>query len=464
MEGELLIERFITQLKLIEKNVSQAKRDLEEFAPISEIGDTFYPIINLKFHEFYKENDIPPEEADNDYFNEDMNQFARKVIESNSICKKLYDNLHVEYNDDGNAAMTCTISGMLDYFLEKKESGDNSIFLRERELVLKSSVISLCTNLETLASWMMTEFFLLIDNGSALDKKNLSFKELNEIGSIEDARKYLIDDELDDIFRKSFKDWFGIIDSKFNITKEFKEESWNIEEINELYQRRNLFVHTDGVVNDFYLKKCDKRLIGDLQKGAQISASPEYILDKVKIIERLAWFMYYKFCQARYHKDINELFYNVNNKMLPHMLRNCDAITEIWKSIFNNKKVDEEAVIVAKINFFLYYRINGRLEEVVTDLKGFNTSHYANHYVMAKSIILGEDCFEEVKQYIGSIDDNEFFSCLDWPLFSLIKNKPEYKDLFEERLDSIFNNDFKGEYTIVDNKNDGFEEVGVNEN
>lgn len=171
MEGELLIERFITQLKLIEKNVSQAKRDLEEFAPISEIGDTFYPIINLKFHEFYKENDIPPEEADNDYFNEDMNQFARKVIESNSICKKLYDNLHVEYNDDGNAAMTCTISGMLDYFLEKKESGDNSIFLRERELVLKSSVIGLCTNLETLASWMMTEFFLLIDNGSALDKK-----------------------------------------------------------------------------------------------------------------------------------------------------------------------------------------------------------------------------------------------------------------------------------------------------
>ncbi|WP_062532327.1 hypothetical protein [Jeotgalibaca dankookensis] len=461
-----MIERFITQLKLIEKNVSQAKIDLDEFDPVTEIGDVFYPIINLKFHEFYLENGIPPEETDNEYFNEDMNEFARKAIEVNSIYRKLSENLHVEYNEDGNAAMTCTIPGMLDFFLEKKSNGENSTFLRERELILKTSVISLCTNLETLASWMMTQFFLFIDNGSTLDKKNLSFKELNEIGSIEDARRYLIDDELDGIFRKSFKDWFEIINGKFNISREFKDEGWNIEEINELYQRRNLFIHTDGVVNDFYLKKCDKELIGNLKKGDQISASPEYILNKIKIIERLAWLMYYKFCQARYSQDIEELFINVNNTMLPHMRRNCDAISEIWKSMFNNKKIQDESVIIAKINYFLYYRINDRLTEVEKDLENFNTSHYANHYVMAKSIILGRDCFIEVKNYINSIDENEFFSSLDWPLFSLIKNDPRYKPIFEERLDVIFKGGNGSEYVIIDkdNKEEVLEEDLVNEN
>lgn len=433
-----MFNRFISQLQLIEKNIYQAKESLEEFQPEVDISDAIMPIINLKFHDFYSKNQLDMEEVDNDYFNEDMNEFARRIVKKSKICGKLYESLEIDFDDKNDATLSCSIPGMLEYFLKKRENGETTNFFKERELLLKTSVMSLCTTFETFASSMMTEFFLDIDNSNYFDKKTLSFKDLKFIGSIEDARKYLIDEELDNIFRKGFNEWFDIIDNKFNITKEFTKERKIIEEINELYLRRNLFVHTDGVVGDIYLKKCDSQLVGDLQKGDNISASPDYILEKIKKLERIAWLMYYKYSQAKYHNKVDQLFTKLNGTIVSNLRRENDVIPELLQCMINNKKNDDEAIIVAKINYFLYYKINGRLDEVSEELAKFNTNHYSNRYVMAKQIILGENCVEEVQSFIDAIDDDEFFNSLEWPLFSIIKKEPEYKFIFMNRMEYIF--------------------------
>jgi hypothetical protein len=91
-------------------------------------------------------------------------------------------------------------------------------------------------------------------------EKNISFKELVAIGSVEAARDVVIEKEVESVIRCSHAEQIEWLEKKLNMTLRKDLKIWS--DFIELCERRNLFTHTDGVVSSQYLKTCaNHRLI-----------------------------------------------------------------------------------------------------------------------------------------------------------------------------------------------------------
>jgi hypothetical protein len=80
--------------------------------------------------------------------------------------------------------------------------------------------------------------------------------ELNEFESLQTARQYVIDAEIESVIRDSHADHFKYIEKAINITLKPREEAWRI--FLELMERRNLLAHTGGIISRSYLSNCAK--------------------------------------------------------------------------------------------------------------------------------------------------------------------------------------------------------------
>ena len=89
--------------------------------------------------------------------------------------------------------------------------------------------------------------------------KVLSFAELMEFESLEEAKNSLLEIEVENILRKSHSDQFTWMENRFSIKLREKLDVWPT--FIELTERRNLFVHTDGVVTSQYLKVCSNHKV-----------------------------------------------------------------------------------------------------------------------------------------------------------------------------------------------------------
>ena len=83
---------------------------------------------------------------------------------------------------------------------------------------------------------------------------SLTFAELAAFDSMDAAREFVIADEIEQLLRKSHAQQFTWLRDKFNISLISDLPEWP--GFIELTERRNLFVHTRGVVSSQYLRVC----------------------------------------------------------------------------------------------------------------------------------------------------------------------------------------------------------------
>jgi len=87
-------------------------------------------------------------------------------------------------------------------------------------------------------------------------ERTMTFSTLKEFSSLEDARSYLVECEVDAVIRKSHSDHISYIENRTGSELIKVMESWPT--FIELTERRNLFAHTRGRVTKQYLDNCKK--------------------------------------------------------------------------------------------------------------------------------------------------------------------------------------------------------------
>jgi hypothetical protein len=82
----------------------------------------------------------------------------------------------------------------------------------------------------------------------------LSFSQLSEFNSIAAARDYILEKEIENLLRKSHVEQFDWLEEKFGLKLREGLPVWP--KFIEVTERRNLFVHCDGVASSQYFKVC----------------------------------------------------------------------------------------------------------------------------------------------------------------------------------------------------------------
>ena len=108
-------------------------------------------------------------------------------------------------------------------------------------------------------------------------EKKLTFSDLSDFTSIKAAREAIIEREIEDIIRESHTKQFDWMESHFGLPLRKDLACWP--GFVELTERRNLFVHCDGIVSTQYLSVCRTHSVvlpDSVHRGAQLAVSPDY--------------------------------------------------------------------------------------------------------------------------------------------------------------------------------------------
>jgi len=115
-------------------------------------------------------------------------------------------------------------------------------------------------------------------------EKKLTVSEILEFDDFEDVKDRVLEAEVESLLRKNHAEQFSWLEGRFSIELRKGLDRWPI--FIELIERRNLFVHTDGVISSQYINVCKANGVdlSDVKAGGQLKASKPYLVDAYKCL------------------------------------------------------------------------------------------------------------------------------------------------------------------------------------
>lgn len=124
----------------------------------------------------------------------------------------------------------------------------------------------------------------LADNQNYSEMRHLTYEEILNHDYEDDLVSLVIDKEVDFFSHGSHLDQIEWINKRFNL--DMDKKLLNLSEFIEVTERRNLFVHCNGVVSKQYLNSCKKNsyaLKPEIKLGTQLDVPPEYFKNAYSI-------------------------------------------------------------------------------------------------------------------------------------------------------------------------------------
>ncbi len=121
-------------------------------------------------------------------------------------------------------------------------------------VVPRSFLVSLVSQFDAFLGSLVSALLRMKPELLKSSERSLTFSQLREFKSIEEATEYVLEKEIETLLRKSHAEQFEWLEKKFDINLRVDLPVWPT--FIELTERRNLFVHSDGMISSQYLKVC----------------------------------------------------------------------------------------------------------------------------------------------------------------------------------------------------------------
>lgn len=270
--------------------------------------------------------------------------------------------------------------------------------------------------------------------------KNISYKQLLEIESLELLKKDIIAKEIDMLMRDSHHVQISFLDGKLKLGIEKEFPSWL--EFLEITERRNLFVHTGGTVSPIYMDNCKEWKIPidtQIKEGDHLSANDKYIQKAIDCFYELS----VRVAQASIRRMFPESFENADNRLNNSSVKLLvDERWELAERIFKFAlSIPEKFLAQGDVKY--YFLLNSCIAKKFSgkafneELHSINWSPFHPKYHFAVAIL--EDRFDEAEKLMRSqavqdkIPEQSF---KEWPLLKEFRKTDAflsaYKDIFKK--------------------------------
>ncbi len=306
-----------------------------------------------------------------------------------------------------------------------------------RQLVPNSILVALVSQFDAFLGHLIGHLFEIkpeILNSSA---NTLTFSQLVEFGSLSNAREYIVEKEIETVLRKSHAEQFEWLENKFGLPLRTNLEAWPA--FIELTERRNLFVHTGGMVSRQYMETCAKHkaTLGEgVYPGKTLSVTREYFESAhaclFEIGMKLAQVLWRKLKPTELPEadsSLTAVCYELLSEGRYKLARVLsDFGTETLK-----KHSSEQSRLVQVMNRAQAYKWTGDEEGARGIISKEDWTATAEKFKLAQAVIL--DRFEEAIEIMrrigadGEVNKNDY---RDWPLFKEIRKTQQFAEVFEE--------------------------------
>lgn len=305
------------------------------------------------------------------------------------------------------------------------------------DLIPKSLFVSLISNFDTFIAGLI-KAILEIEPRIISPEKTLSFQEIKDFKTIKDAFNYLIDKEIDGLLRKSHSshiEWMGA--RGLDVQKFFSEE---LPFFVELTERRNLYTHNNGVVNDQYLMACKEArytIPKECKKGAQLPMTPQYFFQSADCLYRVSAKLTFLLWKKFIPKEIEAADRYFNNEIgVALIIKNKLSLAEemLRFAVFNGWECTEEFQRLYTINLALALKLASKKSESLEILKSLEWTTQNNELKLAVALI--KDDFEEAFKLMERVGRNSDIlnkrSYYNDPIFASVRPKKQFAKVFEK--------------------------------
>ncbi|GGF81458.1 hypothetical protein GCM10010924_05810 [Rhizobium wenxiniae] len=286
---------------------------------------------------------------------------------------------------------------------------------------------------------------IIIDNNPKIiltKDKSVSLLEVLEASSLEDVKSRYIEKEVENIFREGTERQIEWFEQKVGIS-DIRKNHKNIDEFLEVFERRNIYAHNNGIINDIYLSKVSKKIIekNNLEKGNYIFVDSVYFHNSLDFIIEFG----VKLITVCWRK-IDPSESGISDSLLSSLcfdliLSGEYRLAKYLVSFARDLRGDRSDIInrIFIVNHASVCKLLSEEKEALSILDSVDWSASAVNFQCCVAAIRGD--VMEVTSMMKRIGKNGEISALEyqeWPVFYHVRDDDEFKKTFR----SIFGVDY----------------------
>jgi hypothetical protein len=305
-------------------------------------------------------------------------------------------------------------------------------------------MVSFISQYDSYLGGLIKTMFLVKPEMLNNSEKNLLFSELLAFKSIEEARDYIIEKEVESVLRDSHLKQFKWLENKLGIT--LRKDLPSFKDFIEITERRNLFVHCNGVVSRQYIDTCKEHNVAnidDIKIGEKLKVNPGYFTKCYSVLfeigVKLGQVLWRKLLPTELEDadaHLNNVCYNLLIK--GHYKLALNLLTFATETI--KKHCDQEMICIFTINKSLAYYLSNKKEEATKILNKHDWSATSDKFKLANAVL--REKYDEAIDVMHSIGTSNKHinkeAYREWPLFNEFRKsdkfKVAYKEIFNEEM------------------------------
>ena len=297
----------------------------------------------------------------------------------------------------------------------------------------RSAVISMVCSYDALIGNLIRIIYQANEEGVKALNVEIPLAEIISFTNIEDVRTYVIEKQVETVLRKSHEEQLDWLSKRIGVETLKKFE--HFKDFVEIMERRNLFVHSDGVVSRQYIEQCVKAGMEVAAKeGEMLNADYAYVKKCYDIIAETG----VKVSQVIWRKlnlgleTCDEVMQDITYNYLRR--GQYDLANNLLKFAMEPpiKHIDSEYEWIFRVNFALSYYLADHKEESDKIVQSKDWAALDSRFRLAEAVLLEKyDVAQTIMKQIGA--DEQFMSNYQqWPLFRKYRHTENFKQTYEE--------------------------------
>ena len=360
---------------------------------------------------------------------------GRKYLDSEKEHQKFFKLNGKSTEINGEKATTFNISKLREHreILSKREKS-----LIAFDQIAKSFLISLISQYDIFLGSFIRALSTIKPESLNIGEKQLSVSQLQNFTSVAEAYEFMIDKEIDLMLRESHAKQFEWLEAKYNMNLRKDVHMWP--QFIEATERRNLFVHTNGVVSLQYINTCKQNkfdLSDDIKLGQNLNVSSEYFTSAYKCIFEigvgLAHVLWRKILPSDREKADENLHNICYNLLIDEKFALAKNMLEFaTKDIKHYSSEEYDRFFI--VNKALAYKWSGEEKQAIQIMNSRDWSATSGRFRLANAVILND--FSKADKIVKEIGPNGDKigkdSYREWSLFREYRKSESFQKIFEE--------------------------------
>jgi hypothetical protein len=350
---------------------------------------------------------------------------------------------HKSYDDFVKNSCEQKTEGEEHYIIVSFEHNDRYRVLNKRvqqtstaaSVVPRSFHVSLVSSYDAFLGKLVGALFRIKPELLKSSDRTLTYLQLSEFDSISEAREHLLEKEIETLLRRSHSEQFEWLESRFAVKLRVDLPVWPT--FIEVTERRNLFVHADGIVSSQYLKMCREHeviLDGETKQGSQLEVTHVYFKSAYEAIFEIG----VKLGQVLWRKlkpsdieladsNLTSLCYEL---LKERKYRLAQKLLDFACSTAM-RHADDKSRLIFLVNRAQAYKWDGKPERALEIVASQDWTAMGAMFQLAEAVLRDkyDDAIELMKS-IGSNGEPSKSAYKTWPLFKEIRKIKEFGEAF----------------------------------